>query len=119
MDAIQSDLFDKLHGRRYDVILSNPPYVDADTLAMLPPEYQYEPEIALAGGREGLDLVLKILQQAAEHLNPAGVLIVEVGDCEASLVERFPEVPFMWLEFERGGHGVVLLTAEQCVKYFS
>ncbi len=116
--AIQSDLFDNLRGRCYDVILSNPPYVDADTLAMVPPEYKHEPEIALAAGQDGLDLVFRVLQQAADHLNPEGVLIVEVGNSEVGLVEWFPKVPFIWFEFERGGHGVFLLTAEQCAEHF-
>ncbi len=119
VEAIQSDLFTELHGRRYDIIISNPPYVVTETLAALGPEYGYEPEIALAGGEYGLDLVERILQQSAQYLNPQGVLIIEVGDSEVNLVARYPKVPFIWLEFERGGYGVCLLTAEQCLTYFS
>lgn len=117
--AIQSDLFEELRERRYDIIISNPPYVDAENLAALAPEYGYEPAIALAGGEYGLDLVERILRQSAQHLNPEGVLIIEVGDSEANLVARYPQIPFMWLEFERGGYGVCVLTAEQCLAYLS
>jgi ribosomal protein L3 glutamine methyltransferase len=116
--AIRSDLFDALGGRRYDVILSNPPYVSAEELAGLPPEYQCEPSLGLAGGDDGLDLVRRILRQAANHLEPAGVMIVEVGNSAVTLTQAYPELPFLWLELERGGEGVFLLTAEQ-LKEFS
>jgi ribosomal protein L3 glutamine methyltransferase len=115
--AVESDLFAGLAGRRYDVIISNPPYVGAEELASLPEEYRKEPALGLAGGESGLDLVLRILRDARKHLGPEGILVVEVGSSAAELTRRFPDPPFLWLEFERGGEGVFLLNRDQLVEH--
>lgn len=111
----RSDLFEQLADRRYQLIVSNPPYVGAEELAGLPPEYLNEPAVGLASGEDGLDLPLKILRDAARHLEDNGVLIMEVGNSDESLQAVLPEVPFLWLEFERGGHGVLVLDRQQLV----
>jgi ribosomal protein L3 glutamine methyltransferase len=109
----ESDHFSALEGRRYDIIVSNPPYVGARELRSLPPEYGHEPRLALASGRDGLDSVRVILREAARHLNPGGILVVEVGNTETRVRRRWPRLPFVWLVFERGGGGVFVLTREQ------
>jgi len=114
VNLIESDVFEKLPGQRYDLIVSNPPYVDAEDMADLPPEFLREPELGLAAGRDGLDLARRILAEAADHLGDGGVLIVEVGNSQWALEQAFPDVPFEWVEFEKGGQGVFVLTAAQC-----
>ncbi len=117
--VLRSDLFQALGARRYDVIVANPPYVPAGRLAALPAEYTYEPAAALAAGRDGLDTVQGILVGAAAHLSEQGALFVEVGEAADSLIEAYPRVPFTWLEFARGGEGVLVLTADQLTEYFA
>ena len=110
---VQSDHFSALKRSSYDIIVTNPPYVGARELNSLPPEYRHEPRVALAAGRTGLDSVRVILREAARHLRPRGLLVVEVGNSERALRRAFPRLPFMWLQFERGGGGVFLLTREE------
>jgi ribosomal protein L3 glutamine methyltransferase len=110
---IRSDHFSALGKAAYDIIVANPPYVGVRELAGLPPEYRHEPRLALAAGSSGLDSVRIILAEAARHLRPRGLLIVEVGNAEHAVRRTWRHLPFVWLEFERGGGGVFLLTREQ------
>jgi len=111
--TIQSDLFAHIEETEYDIIVSNPPYVSSSEVALLPEEYKHEPELGLIAGDEGLDVVARILEQAPKHLAKGGVLVVEVGNAQLAVQEAFPHIAFTWLEFERGGHGVFLLTKEE------
>ena len=119
---IKSDLFDNLlPDDKYDLIVANPPYVNAEDLEAMPDEYQREPALALGSGADGLDCVRRILAQARSFLTDEGVLIVEVGNTEENLIETYPNVPFHFIELKRGGSGVFLLTADQlelCAPYF-
>ncbi len=113
--VIQSNLFDNLAGENFDLIISNPPYVDETDLAAMPAEYHHEPELGLGSGCDGLDFTRKLLAQAADYLSPGGLLVVEVGNSWQALQESYPQLPFTWLEFAHGGHGVFVLTREQLV----
>lgn len=117
VQVLQSDLFDGIGERRYDLVISNPPYVSAAELADLPEEFRKEPQLGLAGGETGLDLALRVLRDAPDYLNEGGVLVVEVGNTAAELERRFPDLPFLWLEFERGGEGVLLMKREQLTEF--
>jgi ribosomal protein L3 glutamine methyltransferase len=115
--AIESDLFGNLGDNRYDLIVSNPPYVADEEVRRLPEEYRHEPALGLSAGDDGLDLVIRLLSAAPAHLGPGGMLVVEVGYSQPALESAFPEIPFLWLEFAYGGEGVFLLEREQLVEY--
>jgi ribosomal protein L3 glutamine methyltransferase len=113
LQLIESNLFAAVPGKRYDVIISNPPYVNAESMAVLPQEYRCEPVLALASGEDGLDLVRRILKEAPEHLNPNGLLIVEIGHNRDDLEAAYPETPFTWLDTAAGDQYVFLLRREE------
>jgi len=115
--TLRSDLFDDLGDRRYDVIVTNPPYVSTAELATLPEEYRKEPLLGLVGGVTGLDLILRILCNAPVYLEAEGILVMEVGNTALELERRFPDVPFSWIEFDRGGEGVFLMPRAQLVEF--
>ncbi|MBB3059522.1 50S ribosomal protein L3 N(5)-glutamine methyltransferase [Microbulbifer rhizosphaerae] len=115
--AVQSDMFSGLEGCSYDLILCNPPYVDARDLAEMPAEYRAEPEIALGSGDDGLDFTRRLLREAVDHLQPEGLLVCEVGNSWEALEEAFPLVPFVWPELEQGGHGVFVIRREELLAY--
>ena len=112
VNLIKSDLFNKLTNKQYDIIISNPPYVSYQEISALPKEYFHEPDLALRADDDGLEFVLRILREASDYLTPNGILIVEVGNSQAALEERLPNVPFLWLEFERGGQGVFFINSD-------
>ncbi|MCB1677344.1 MAG: 50S ribosomal protein L3 N(5)-glutamine methyltransferase [Halioglobus sp.] len=115
--ALHSDLFQAVEGMRYDLILSNPPYVNAADLAAMPAEFRCEPAIALAAGTDGLALAHRILAGAAAVLHDTGLLVMEVGNSAQALEQAYPRVPFTWVEFEHGGHGVLVLSARELQDY--
>ncbi|MDW5417813.1 50S ribosomal protein L3 N(5)-glutamine methyltransferase [Iodobacter sp. CM08] len=116
IDLMDSDLFSAVEGELYDLIISNPPYVDAHSVEELPPEYLHEPEMALGSGEDGLDITRRILEEATRFLNPLGVLVVEIGHNRDELEASYPELPFVWLETESGDGFVFLLTREMLVE---
>ncbi len=116
VQAVQSDMFTALKGRKYDVIISNPPYVDAPSMAELPAEYRQEPQLALGSGVAGLDHTHTLLTQAAEYLNDGGILVVEIGHNRDALHEAYPELPFTWLDTSAGDQFVFMLTKEDLIE---
>src|SRR5690606_27687546 len=114
---ILSDGYSELVGVKYDLIVTNPPYVDADDMADLPDEYRHEPELGLASGDDGLALTRHILRDAAAHLTEQGILVCEVGNSMVHLAALYPEVPFNWLSFEHGGAGVFALTKQELIQF--
>lgn len=119
LTLIQSDCWSKVPKERYDLIVSNPPYVGAEEMQTLPEEYLHEPRLALETDNNGLALVEKILATAHDYLTEDGILVVEVGNSDEALANAFPQIPFTWLDFEHGGHGVFLLTRQQLAAHFA
>jgi len=117
VNLVESDLFSALGGRSYDIIVSNPPYVPREEAGQLAAEYQHEPASGLIAGEDGLDIVVQMLKEAARYLASDGILVVEVGYTHAALQAQYPEVPFIWLDFENGGAGVCLLEAARLAQY--
>jgi ribosomal protein L3 glutamine methyltransferase len=114
--ALRSDHFAAVQGHRYDIIVSNPPYVGRAEMRRLPREYAHEPRLGLASGADGLDSVRAILSAARQHLEDDGILVVEVGNTERALLRTFPKLPFIWPEIEMGGGGVFILRAEDLTR---
>jgi ribosomal protein L3 glutamine methyltransferase len=110
--ALRSDLFAKAAGRRYDLIVSNPPYVPEARWKKMPAEYHHEPKLALAAGRDGMEIVARILREAPAHLAADGLLVCEVGGSVPEFNRRFPNIPVIWPEFERGGDGVFVIARD-------
>ncbi|MGL6028765.1 MAG: 50S ribosomal protein L3 N(5)-glutamine methyltransferase [Legionella sp.] len=119
LTLIESDCFAQVPQKKYDVIVSNPPYVGKEEMQHLPDEYRHEPVLALETHNNGLAIVEKILHQAHAYLSEHGILIVEVGNSDEALADAYPHVPFTWLEMEHGGSGVFLLTKQQLDEYFN
>ncbi len=113
VELIESDLFRELRGRQYDLIVTNPPYVEASDLASMPPEYAHEPPLALGSGSDGLQAIRQILAHAVHYLSPDGLLVAEVGNSWQSLAAALPTMPFTWIDLQHGGHGVFVLTAQE------
>jgi len=117
VNVLNSDVYSQLGDRSYDLIVANPPYVGAEELSQLPREYGHEPIVALQSGEDGLDIVRILINESGRYLKPGGILVVEVGYTWPAVIEVFPDVPFMWFEFERGGEGVFMLTADHLKNY--
>ena len=115
--VFDSNLFSGLPPKRYDLIVSNPPYVDANDYDAMPAEFSHEPKLALVSGDDGLDLTAAMLAQAADWLAEQSLIVLEVGNSEVALQNALPEIPFMWLELSQGGNGVFCLTGAQCRQY--
>lgn len=113
---LRGDLYKPVKGKKYDLIITNPPYVDAEAVAAFPPEYGHEPVLAHAGGKDGLDLVRKILEEAVDYLNPGGGLLCEVGYGRFILEEEYPHLPFLWLDTAESSGEVFWLARDQMVR---
>lgn len=113
VQLLESNLFEGIDNRRFDLIVSNPPYVPRMEMQQLPDEFRHEPVLGLSAGEDGLDVVVRLLKDASSHLTDEGILVVEVGCSQQALIDRYPAVPFLWLEFEHGGEGVFLLEQAQ------
>lgn len=116
VSIIHSDLLNDVRDQ-YDIIVSNPPYVDLPDLSSMPEEYQHEPSLALGSGDDGLDICKRILSQAVDHLTADGLLVVEVGNSEIHLMQQYPQVPFTWVDLPNGGNGVFVITAQELVEH--
>lgn len=116
---IESNCWSQIPNKTYDLIVSNPPYVSDEEMTTLPKEYLHEPKLALRADHEGLAIVDQILSQAKHYLNDGGILVVEVGNSCETLIDAYPNIPFTWLDFEKGGAGVFLLTKEELDGYFA
>jgi ribosomal protein L3 glutamine methyltransferase len=119
---IQSDGFRSIPNDHYDLIVTNPPYVDQDDMDSLPQEFEHEPVLGLASGPDGLDLVRHILANAPNYLTEKGILVCEVGNSMVHMMEQYPDIPFTWIDFEHGGHGVFMITRQQlveCAEHFA
>ncbi|MBK4775489.1 50S ribosomal protein L3 N(5)-glutamine methyltransferase [Candidatus Pantoea edessiphila] len=115
VNLIQSDLFSKLSNIKYDLIITNPPYVSIEEINTLPNEYHYEPKIGLAAGIDGLKIIRRILAGASNYLNDNGIIICEVGDNMIQIIEQYSDIPFNWLKFDNGGEGVFMITRKQLI----
>lgn len=117
ISVFESDLFQNLAPERFDIIVSNPPYVDKVDFESMPDEFQHEPELGLVSGADGLDITRRILAEAQNWLSEKGVLVVEVGNSWLALENAYPDVPFTWLEMERGGNGIFVLSASELKQF--
>ena len=119
VQVLQSDLFEAVDVATgaYDLIVSNPPYVDQGDIDAMPDEFHHEPVLALAAGNDGLDIAKRILAQAPDYLSEQGLLVLEVGNSGMTLEEQYPDIPFTWIEFERGGHGVMVFQRDELLEY--